>query len=95
MKVNFEYGQGMMTAELPDDRTDVFIPGETVADPTYIPEDKLIEETRKSILNPISMDPISKLVQKGSKVVIIFPDRVKGGFQDTSHRKTSIPIILE
>ncbi len=41
------------------------------------------------------MNPISKLVKKGSKVVIIFPDRVKGGFQDTAHRKVSIPIILE
>ena len=40
----------------------MFIPGETVADPEYIPENKLIEETRKSILNPIGMEPISKLV---------------------------------
>lgn len=95
MKVNFEYGQGMMSVDLPDDRTDVFIPGETVADPAFIPEDKLVEKTRKSILNPIGMDPISKLVKKGSKVVIIFPDRVKGGFQVNSHRKTSIPIILD
>ena len=30
MKVSFEYGQGMMTAELPDS-TDIFIRGETVA----------------------------------------------------------------
>ncbi len=52
MKLEFEYGQGMMGVELPDDRTDVFIPGETVADPAYIPEDKLVEETRKSIQNP-------------------------------------------
>ena len=71
MKVNFEYGQGLMSVDLPDDRTDVFIPGETVADPAFIPEDKIVEETRKSILNPIGMDPISKLVKKGSKVVII------------------------
>ncbi len=95
MKLEFEYGQGMMGVELPDDRTDVFIPGETVADPAYIPEDKLVAETRKSIQNPIGMDPITKLVKKGSKVVIIFPDRVKGGFQETSHRKTSIPIIID
>ncbi len=95
MKVNFEYGQGLMAAELPDDRTDVFIPGQTVADPDYIPEDKLVEATHESILNPIGMEPISKLVKKGSKVTIIFPDRVKGGFQQNSHRKVSIPIILE
>ena len=28
MKIDFEYGQGTMTAELPDN-TDIFIPGET------------------------------------------------------------------
>ena len=39
MKIDFEYGQGTMTAELPDN-TDIFIPGETVKDPDYIPEDK-------------------------------------------------------
>ena len=42
MKIDFEYGQGTMTAELPDN-TDIFIPGETVPDPDYIPEDKLEE----------------------------------------------------
>lgn len=94
MKLAFEYGQGTMEANLPDN-TDVFIPGETVADPPYIKEEDLYEVTKKSILNPIGMDPISKLVKKGSKVTIIFPDRVKGGEQPTSHRKVSIKIILE
>ncbi len=93
MKLEFEYGQGTVTANLPDN-TDVFIPGVTVPDPECIPEDKLIEETLKSIRNPIGMDPIDKLVKKGSKVVIVFPDRVKGGEQPTSHRKTSIKLIL-
>ena len=37
MKIDFEYGQGTMTAELPDN-TDIFIPGETVKDPDYIPD---------------------------------------------------------
>jgi hypothetical protein len=41
------------------------------------------------------MPPLSEISGKGKKAVIIFPDRVKGGFQDTSHRKTTIPIILE
>ena len=92
MKIAFEYGQGLMEANLPDN-TDVFIPGETVVDPPYI--ENIVEETRKSILNPIGMPPISESVKKGMKVVIVFPDRVKGGFQDNSHRKVSIPIILE
>ena len=95
MKVKFEYGQGFMEADLPDKFTDVFMPGETVADPPFIPEQNLIEETQKAILNPIGMEPISKLVKKGSKVTIVFPDRVKGGFQYNSHRKVAIPIIIE
>lgn len=94
MRLNFEYGNGFKSAELPDN-TDIFIPGETVLDPPCIPEDKIVEETLKSIRNPIGMPPLTKLAKKGSKVVIIFPDRVKGGEQPTSHRKTSIPLILE
>ena len=35
MRLDFEYGQGMMSAELPD-TTDVFIPGVTVPDPPCI-----------------------------------------------------------
>lgn len=94
MKLDFEYGQGTMSAELPDN-TDVFIPGVTVPDPPCIPENQLIEETRRSIQNPIGMEPLSKLAQKGSKVTIVFPDNVKGGEQPTAHRKVCIPIILE
>ena len=44
MKLSFEYGAGLMAAELPD-TTDIFIPGETVPDPACIPEDRLVEET--------------------------------------------------
>ena len=92
MKLSFEYGQGTMEANLPDN-TDVFIPGETVQDPPYLED--VYTATRESIFNPIGMDPLSVLAKKGSKVTIIFPDRVKGGEQPTSHRKVAIPIILE
>lgn len=94
MKLGFEYGQGLMQAELPE-WTDVFIPGETVADPACIPEDKIEEETRKSVRNPIGMEPLSKLAKKGSRVTIVIPDIVKGGCQPTSHRKVSIKVVLE
>ena len=94
MKLEFEYGHGTMAAELPDN-TDVFIPGVTVPDPPYIPEDQLKEKTLESIRNPIGMEPLSKLAFKGAKVTIIFPDRVKGGEQPTSHRKISIRLILD
>jgi hypothetical protein len=91
-KFQFEYGEGYMEAELPDS-TDVFIPGETVPDPPCLEDSVTV--TRKSILNPIGMPPISELVKRGSKVTIVFPDRVKGGFQKNSHRKVAIPIIIE
>ena len=91
--LQFEYGTGLMNASLPDN-TDVFIPGVTVPDPDYIPEDKLEEAYLNSIRNPVGMPPLSELAHKGSKVTIVFPDIVKGGLQPTSHRKMSIRIIL-
>lgn len=94
MKLEFEYGAGTLAAELPD-TTDVFIPGETVPDPPRIPEERLIEETLRAIRNPIGMEPLSKLAFPGAKCVIVFPDRVKGGEQPTSHRKTSIPLVID
>lgn len=93
MKLAFEYGQGLMEAELPDAQTDVFIPGETVADPPVLAD--IAGATRDSILHPIGVLPIAEQVTRGSKVVIVFPDRVKGGFQPDSHRKTAIPIIID
>jgi lactate racemase len=48
----------------------------------------------ESIINPMGMKPIVQQVNKGSKVVTIFPDQIKGGFQENSHRKISIPIII-
>lgn len=91
-KVAFEYGQGIMEAELPNS-AGIFVPGETVPDPPCLEDPQAT--TRESILNPIGMPPISQLVKKGSTVTISFPDRVKGGFQDNSHRKTCIPILIE
>ncbi len=93
MKLAFEYGLGVMEAELPERQTDVFIPGETVADPPVLAD--IQAATRESILHPIGVPPIAQQVKPGSKVVIVFPDRVKGGFQADSHRKVSIPIIIE
>lgn len=96
MKLQFEYGLGMMSADLPDN-TDIFITGETVKDPHCIAQDmdSLIEATRESVRNPIGMRSVDKLVKKGSKVVFIIPDIVKGGVQPTAHRKVSIKVLLE
>ena len=96
MKVQFEYGEGLMDANLPDN-TDVFIPGETVPDPECLPQDwdSLYDVTLKSIRKPIGMPTLTELGHAGSKVVIIIPDIVKGGCQETSHRKVSIRACLD
>jgi lactate racemase len=90
--VQFEYGEGTLSAELPDS-AEIFIPGETVSDPPVL--ENIRKDTLNAIRNPIGMQPISQLCGPGSKVTISFPDRVKGGFQETSHRKISIPLIIE
>ena len=94
MQVDFEYGIGYMKAELPDS-ADVFIPGESIKDPEHIPEEKLKEITLHSLRNPTGMHPLRETAGRGNKCVIVFPDRVKGGEQANSHRKVSIPLILE
>ena len=92
MKIDFEYGHGLMSADVPD-RTDIFIPGVTVADPPALADIKAA--TRASVLNPVGLKPIAEQVGQGSKVAIVFPDKVKGGFQSDSHRKVSIPIVID
>lgn len=74
-RVDFEYGQGVMTAELPD-TADVFVPGETVPDRPTLADP--VGATRESIPRPIGMDPLTKLVRRGSKAVIVFPNKVGG-----------------
>ena len=93
MKLEFEYGHGLMSAELPD-QTDVFIPGETVPDPPYIPEEKLEDAYLKSLRNPIGMKSLRDMAFPDARVVIVIPDRVKGGEQPTSHRKIAAKLIL-
>ena len=90
----FEYGEGTLGAWLPDN-TDTFIPGVTVPDPDYIPEEKLEAAYKESLAHPIGMEPVKNLVHKGSRVVFIIPDRVKGGEQPTSHRKLAVKYIME
>lgn len=96
MKIDFEYGHGLMSAELPEN-TDVYIPGTTIPDPPCLNQDmnSLIEETRRSIRNPIGMEPLVTYGSKGKKAVIVIPDIVKGGIQKTSHRKIAIKVVLD
>ena len=96
MNLSFEYGQGLMQARLPD-CTDIFIPGETVPDPPCLPQnwESLYQATMESIRNPVGMPPLAELASRGSRVVFVIPDIVKGGCQPTSHRKVSILACLD
>ncbi len=86
MRVSDDEGRAAGLAE-------VFVPGETVPDPPYLQD--VHGETLNSIRNPLGMPTIPELVGPGSKVTISFPDRVKGGTQDTAHRKIAIPILIQ
>lgn len=90
--VQFEYGEGYLEAQLPDS-AEIFVPGETVPDPPFLLD--VIAATRQAILKPIGLPPVADLVKRGSRVTISFPDRVKGGFQDNSHRKTALPLLVD
>ena len=95
MKLDFEYGHGLMSANLPDN-TDVFIPGKTVPDPECLPQDwdSLYAATLESLRNPYGMAPLRELAGPGKTVVFVIPDIVKGGCQPTAHRKVSIRACL-
>ena len=96
MKLDFEYGHGLMSANLPDN-TDVFIPGKTIPDPPCLPQDwdSLYAATLESIRNPYGMPALRELAAPGKTVVFVIPDIVKGGCQPTSHRKVSIRACLD
>lgn len=89
--VSLDYGDGLMTVQLPDDATVVRY-GTTYEDP---PEVNPWEATRQALANPVGMPPLRELAKPGDNVVIAFPDRVKGGTHSKAHRKVAIPLIIE
>ena len=90
-KIELDYGDGLMTVEVPDDATVVRY-GETYTDP---PEVDPWEATRAALEKPLGTAPLRELAKAGDKVVIAFPDRVKGGAHPKAHRRVAIPIIVE
>ena len=89
--VTLDYGDGTMSVDLPDSARIVRY-GETYTDP---PEVDPWQATRQALENPVGSNPLRELVKAGDKVVISFPDRVKGGVHPASHRRVSIPMIVE
>jgi len=89
--VKMDYGDGLMAVELPDSATIVEY-GKTYKDPEGIDPH---EATRKALSNPHDFPPLKELGGPDKKVVIGFPDRVKGGVGPNAHRTVSIPLIVK
>jgi len=90
-EVVLDYGDGMMPVSVPDHAVVVRY-GQTFTDP---PEVDPFEATRYALQNPLGMKPLRELAKAGDKVVIAFPDRVKGGAHPRAHRRVAIPLIGE
>ncbi len=90
-QVRIEYGDSAMDIEVPNSA--VVSPGEAFVEPK--PLEDPVEATRQALREPLGSPPLRDLAGPDSKVVIVFPDRVKGGFHATSHRRVAIPLIVE
>jgi nickel-dependent lactate racemase len=90
-EVLLDYGDGRMRVELPDTAVVVRY-GKTYTDPPGVDP---VEATRKALEKPLGMPRLKELGGPGKKVVIGFPDRVKGGVHPGSHRRVAIPLIVE
>jgi nickel-dependent lactate racemase len=91
-QVRIEYGDSFMDIEVPDTAL-VVRTGETFSEPE--PLEDPVEATRQALAEPLGSPPVGELAGPGAKVVIAFPDRVKGGFHATSHRRATIPLLVE
>lgn len=91
MRVDLEYGDSTISAELPDD-TVVVVPETATHEPPPLADP--VASTRAAIEQPLGSEQIAGLVRPGNTVTIAFPDRVKGGTQATAHRKVVLPALL-
>jgi len=89
-RVKLDYGDGHMPVNLPDSAVVVRY-GETYTDP---PKVDPVDATRKALESPHGFPPLHELGGPDKKVVIAFPDRVKGGAHPEAHRRVAIPLIL-
>lgn len=92
MDVELEYGDGTVTASLPDD-TVVVRPETATHEPPPLEDPEAA--TRAALASPLGSEPVRGLVGRGDTVTIAFPDRVKGGAQATAHRKVAMRLLLE
>ncbi|WP_319524174.1 lactate racemase domain-containing protein [uncultured Desulfosarcina sp.] len=90
-EIHLDYGDGKMGIELPDSAT-IFSLGQLDNDP---PEVDPAEAVRRALAEPLGFPPLRELSGPNKKIVIGFPDRVKGGAHAKAHRRVAIPIIVE
>ncbi|MGB5987305.1 MAG: lactate racemase domain-containing protein, partial [Desulfobacterales bacterium] len=90
-EVNLDYGDGKLVIELPDSAT-LFNLGRLDNDP---PEVDPGEAVRRALAKPLGFPPLQELSGPDKKIVIGFPDRVKGGAHAGAHRRIAIPIIVD
>ena len=88
--VLLDYGDGHMRVELPDSATVVRY-GRTYTDPPAVDSR---EATLKALETPLGLPRLREMSGPDKKIVIAFPDRVKGGVHPTCHRRTAIPLIV-
>ncbi len=90
--VLLDYGDTKMRVELPDSATVVRYK-ETYNDPAPLGDS--VELTKKALQKPLDTKPLREMAGADKKVVIGFPDRVKGGVHPKAHRRVAIKLILE
>jgi len=79
-------GTGAVLAQLPDERTRIIPPPPPPLPALENPE----AELRRALAKPVGMEPLQKLIGKGSKVTIGMQD---GGFRDL--RELAIPVLMD
>ena len=91
-EILLDYGDKKMPFQVPDHTTIIRF-GETYTDPPArgVP----MELTRRAIQNPLEMPPLKEMAGPDKKVVIGFPDRVKGGVHPDCHRRNAIKALVE
>ncbi|NQV08049.1 DUF2088 domain-containing protein [bacterium] len=84
-------GPEAVEAELPDS-AHIFTIAGSEHEPRAIDN---VLATTGALDAPLDSDRIEDIVGPGSRVAVVFPDRVKGGGHDRAHRKVALPQILE
>ncbi len=89
--VLLDYGNTKMEVQLPDS-AEVVEYNKTYTDPPSVDPFKAVQE---ALAKPLGMPSLREMSGPDKKIVIGFPDRVKGGIHKEAHRRIAIPLIIE